>query len=137
MSGSCREPDAIDDDRVEVMRMNRWMWCVLIVVGALALSGHARAQSLTCGIKPIPDPGCRIGRCVNGEWEQVCDRSPGLTCGIKPIAEVGCRIGRCVNGEWEQVCDRSPSLTCGIKPIPEVGCRIGRCVNGEWEQVCD
>ncbi len=33
MSGSCREPDAIDDDRVEVMRMNRWMWCVLIVVG--------------------------------------------------------------------------------------------------------
>ena len=59
---------------------------------------------LKCGIKPIPDIGCKIGRCVNGAWEQVCDRSSGVTCGIKPIPNVGCKIGRCVNGQWEQVC---------------------------------
>jgi hypothetical protein len=53
--------------------MNKWLWCVLIVVGALALSGGAWAQNLTCGLKPIPDVGCRIGRCVDGAWEQVCD----------------------------------------------------------------
>ena len=28
---------------------------------------------LSCGIKPIPAVGCRIGRCVDGVWEQVCD----------------------------------------------------------------
>jgi hypothetical protein len=60
MTGSCREPDAIDDDRMEVTRMNRWMWCVLIVVVALAPAGGAEAQNLTCGIKPIPDVGCRL-----------------------------------------------------------------------------
>jgi len=25
-----------------------------------------------CGFKPFPRLGCRIGRCVNGQWEQVC-----------------------------------------------------------------
>jgi len=92
--------------------------------------------TLKCGIKPIPEIGCRIGRCVDGMWEQICDTSPTISCGIKPIPNVGCRIGQCVNGQWEQVCDVSPTISCGIKPIPDVGCKIGRCVNGEWEQVC-
>ena len=85
--------------------MNPWLRCLLIVAGMLALSSFASAQSLTCGIRPIPGVGCRIGRCVDGAWEQVCDQSPGLSCGIKPIPNVGCRIGRCVDGAWEQVCD--------------------------------
>jgi hypothetical protein len=61
--------------------------------------------TIKCGIKPIPEVGCRIGQCVNGQWEQVCDVSPTISCGIKPIPEIGCKIGRCVDGEWEQVCD--------------------------------
>ena len=58
-------------------------------VAALAITvpAVAPAQNLTCGLKPIPEIGCRIGRCVNGAWEQICDRNPGLSCGIKPIAE--------------------------------------------------
>ena len=58
-----------------------------------------------CGFKPLPDFGCKIGLCVDGEWEQVCDKNrSSFTCGIKPIPDVGCRIGRCVDGAWEQVC---------------------------------
>jgi hypothetical protein len=98
--------------------------------------GAGAAQNLNCGIKPIPEIGCRIGRCVNGAWEQICDQNPGLSCGIKPIAELGCRVGRCVDGAWEQICDQNPGLSCGLKPIPAIGCRIGRCVDGVWEQVC-
>lgn len=99
--------------------------------------GYASGSAtLACGIKPIPDIGCRIGRCVDGAWEQVCDSAPMLTCGIRPIPDIGCRIGRCVDGAWEQICDSAPTLSCGIKPIPEIGCHIGRCVDGAWEQVC-
>lgn len=90
-----------------------------------------------CGIKPIPKIGCRIGRCTDGGWEQICDSSPMLSCGIKPIPNVGCRIGRCVDGAWEQICDANSSLSCGIKPIPKIGCSIGRCVDGRWEQICN
>jgi hypothetical protein len=78
---------------------------VLLAVVAASVTLTAAAQSLTCGLKPIPALGCRIGRCVNGEWEQICDQNPGLTCGLKPIPAIGCRIGRCVDGVWEQVCD--------------------------------
>jgi hypothetical protein len=45
--------------------MNKWLWCALVVMTALVLSGGAWAQSLSCGIKPIPEIGCRIGRCVD------------------------------------------------------------------------
>lgn len=31
------------------------------------------SSSVSCGIKPIPDVGCKIGRCVDGQWKQVCD----------------------------------------------------------------
>ena len=92
---------------------------------------------MNCGIRPIANIGCRIGRCVDGAWEQVCDSNPGISCGIKPIPNIGCRIGRCVGSEWEQVCDSNPGISCGIKPIPNIGCRIGRCVGSEWEQVCN
>jgi hypothetical protein len=110
---------------------------VLLFVSLAAVVPIASAQNLTCGLKPIPALGCRIGRCVNGAWEQICDRNPALSCGLKPIPEIGCRIGRCVDGVWEQVCDSNPALSCGLKPIPAVGCRIGRCVDGMWEQVCN
>jgi hypothetical protein len=91
----------------------------------------------SCGIRPIPNIGCRIGRCVDGHWEQICDSSPALSCGMKPNPNIGCRIGRCVDGGWEQVCDSNSALTCGIKPIPKIGCQVGRCVDGRWEQLCN
>ena len=40
---------------------------------AACLPMPAPAQNLICGIKPIPELGCRIGRCVDGAWEQICD----------------------------------------------------------------
>jgi len=100
----------------------------------LLLSGFAFAQS--CGIKPISHIGCKVGRCVDGKWEQVCDPHIVSSCAIKPIPHIGCKIGRCVDGEWEQVCDPHIVSSCAIKPIPHIGCKIGRCVDGEWEQVC-
>jgi hypothetical protein len=89
------------------MRRDYFFAWLATTVAALAITvpGVAPAQNLTCGLKPIPEIGCRIGRCVNGAWEQICDRNPGLSCGIKPIPAIGCRIGRCVDGVWEQVCD--------------------------------
>ncbi len=91
----------------------------------------SQSFAYSCGIKPIPNIGCRIGRCIDGDWEQICNN---MTCGIKPIPNIGCRIGRCIDGSWEQVCN---NMTCGIKPIPNIGCQIGRCVDGHWEQVCN
>jgi len=29
--------------------------------------------SMTCGFAPLPRLGCSIGRCVNGQWEQICN----------------------------------------------------------------
>lgn len=117
---------------------------LLVLVGALLLTSIPLPRSesiaqgaLACGIRPLPEIGCRIGRCVDGHWEQICDRNPSLTCGIKPIPNVGCRIGRCVSGGWEQICDSAPMLSCGIKPIPRIGCQVGRCVDGHWEQICN
>ena len=46
---------------------------LLLVAASLAVVSSSSAQNLTCGIKPIPEIGCRIGRCVDGMWEQVCD----------------------------------------------------------------
>jgi len=86
-------------------RRRTFLVAMIAVSACLVWPVNATAQNLTCGLKPIPIIGCRIGRCVDGAWEQMCDQSPGLSCGIKPIANVGCRIGRCVDGAWEQVCD--------------------------------
>lgn len=61
----------------------------------------------SCGIvKPIPDSGCKITRCFNGQWEQTCTgAAASVGCGFEPIPAFGCRIGNCVNGEWEQICN--------------------------------
>ena len=29
--------------------------------------------SMVCGFAPLPRLGCSIGRCVNGQWEQICN----------------------------------------------------------------
>jgi hypothetical protein len=77
---------------------------VILLVVATLIPVSGGAQSLSCGLRPLPKLGCRIGRCVDGAWEQICDRSPELSCGLRPLPKLGCRIGRCVNGVWEQVC---------------------------------
>jgi len=71
----------------------------LLAIIFLIPSVSSADGTLKCGIKPIPKVGCRIGRCVDGMWEQICDTSPILNCGIKPIPDIGCRIGQCVNGQ--------------------------------------
>jgi hypothetical protein len=58
--------------------MTRQPWiCIAIVLAGSIAAPDVRAQNLTCGIKPIPAMGCRIGRCVTGAWEQICDNNPG------------------------------------------------------------
>ena len=143
--GSPREPRPSQDGILDrgftegavMPRIRIAFGALLLLAVSSCTPPAASAQNLTCGLKPIPALGCRIGRCGNGAWEQICDSNPGLSCGLKPIPAVGCRVGRCVDGGWEQICDQSPGLSCGLKPIPAVGCRIGRCVDGAWEQVCD
>lgn len=97
----------------------------------------AQISGLNCGLKPLPKLGYRIGRCINGQWEQVSEGySSGLNCGLKPLPQLGYKIGRCINGQWEQVSEGySSGLNCGLKPIPKLGYKIGRCINGQWEQV--
>jgi hypothetical protein len=97
----------------------------------------AQASAFNCGLKPLPQLGYEIGRCINGRWEQVSKRaSSPLNCGHKPLPQLGYEIGRCINGQWEQISKRTnSSLNCGLKPHPRLGYRIGRCINGQWEQV--
>ena len=83
----------------------RTLGFTVLVLSFLFPAGSYAGGTLKCGIKPIPNIGCRIGRCVDGQWEQVCDSTPTLSCGIKPLPDIGCKIGRCVDGKWEQVCD--------------------------------
>ena len=91
------------------MTLNKQGFWGLLASGVLlfltGLEFTLASGELHCGLKPLPEIGCHIGRCVDGEWEQVCDTSPSLVCGLKPLPEIGCRIGRCVDGQWEQVCD--------------------------------
>ena len=83
----------------------------LILSGIILLNGFispptfAQWSTTNCGIKPIPQLGYEIGRCVNGQWEQVSSSKTtnSINCGIKPIPQLGYKIGRCVNGRWEQV----------------------------------
>ena len=134
-----------------IMKVHAMKYYILFALLALASlpfrANFAQAPSSTpvilaqsginCGIKPLPRLGYRIGRCINGQWEQVSDRgTSGINCGTKPLPRLGYRIGRCINGQWEQVSDRGTSgINCGIKPLPRIGYRIGRCINGQWEQV--
>jgi hypothetical protein len=99
----------------------------------------AQSSAFNCGFKPLPKLGYEIGRCINGEWEQVSKggTSAAMNCGFKPLPALGYEIGRCINGEWEQVSKggTSSAFNCGFKPLPRLGYKIGRCINGEWEQV--
>lgn len=87
----------------------------LIALFAL-VSGVAFAQNQTgssnqtppnpgCGIKPVPSLGCRIGQCVNGHWEEICDKNPFISCGPQPAEVAGCKIGDCISGKWTQICN--------------------------------
>lgn len=127
----------VNPEESALMRISLQIAVLTVSILMVAVSPGASAQSASCGLKPLPELGCRIGRCVNGAWEQICDSNPVLSCGIRPTPSLGCRIGRCVDGVWEQICDRMPTLSCGLKPIPNLGCRIGRCVDGVWEQICN
>jgi hypothetical protein len=97
----------------------------------------AQLGSMNCGFKPFPKLGYRIGRCIDGEWEQVStEASSGMNCGFKPFPKLGYKIGRCIGGEWEQIStEASSGMNCGFKPFPKLGYKIGRCIGGEWEQV--
>lgn len=44
-----------------------------LVLFSMLLTLNVSANS--CGYKPYPNFGCKIGRCVNGAWEQVCGES--------------------------------------------------------------
>jgi hypothetical protein len=114
-----------------------------MLFAVLVCAASAAAQDLPCGIKPIPEPNCRIGNCVEGEWEQICPEDPTGACGIKPLPAVGCRINGCVDGRWQEICGdgdwvREPEpIPCGLRPLPPAGCRVGQCVEGDWEIECD
>lgn len=57
---------------------------VFIIIFVL-LPAYSYAQN--CGFKPNPQFGCKIGRCVNGKWEQVCGGSE-LDSDAKSINEM-------------------------------------------------
>ena len=92
--------------------------------------------NMTCGLPPLPQMGCRVGACVDGQWQQICDQAPTKSCGLPPLPDPGCQIGECVDGRWQEVCNQSPAMSCGLPPLPALGCRIGACVDGRWQQVC-
>ena len=89
------------------------------IVYADDIFSNQQATSLSCGIKPIPQTGCRIGQCVNGKWQQVCSKTSNT-----------------YNNNSTYGNQQATSLSCGLKPLPKSGCRIGSCINGRWEQVC-
>ena len=80
-----------------------------------------------CGTKPLPSLGCKIGDCVNGRWETVCD------CGVKPVRNRGCKVTECKDGKWVEDCSKRkcPSL----KTLSAPGCKV-ECEEGEWIQKC-
>ncbi len=67
------------------MTLNKNSFWALVGSGVLlfltGLEFTLASGELQCGLKPLPDLGCRIDRCVDGSWEQVCDTSPTLNCG--------------------------------------------------------
>ena len=55
--------------------MTRQPWIFIAIVLAASIAApDVLAQNLTCGIKPIPAIGCRIGRCVDGVCAYSDDR---------------------------------------------------------------
>ena len=116
----------------------RRIGAALVVAGLCAWgpAPSALAQP-SCGPQPIPDPGCVIGSCVDGKWQQQCPYDDMIKCGPKPIPSLGCIVGSCVDGRWERLCADDSAIACGPKPeYPPVGCRVGECVDGVWQLIC-
>lgn len=108
----------------------------ILIMSFLLLGMGCQAYAADCGPRPLPEGGCKVGTCVNGQWEQICTPSTTLPCGIKPVAGPGCKIGNCVDGNWEQICNKKSFISCGPQPSPSQGCTVGKCVDGKWEQIC-
>ncbi|TNF00775.1 MAG: hypothetical protein EP326_05995 [Deltaproteobacteria bacterium] len=81
----------------------------------------------SCGPKPVPNVGCKVGDCENGSWKMECG------CGLKPLPSKGCKITECKDGKWEEDCSnrKCPS----IKPMTSPGCKV-ECNEGVWQQNC-
>jgi hypothetical protein len=110
----------------------------LLVAGLCAWGPAPSAFAQTpCGPQPIPEPGCAIGICVDGKWQQNCPYDDMIKCGPKPIPRLGCILGSCVNGRWELNCSDDVAVACGPKPAyAPAGCRVGECVDGVWQVIC-
>jgi hypothetical protein len=91
----------------------------LISLIVLLFCVHTQAQSLVCGLKPLPKVGCKIGQCIDGKWQQVCSNKNPYSNNNSPFGN-----------------QQATNLSCGIKPIPPVGCKIGQCIDGKWQKVC-
>jgi len=116
----------------------RRIGAALVVAGLCAWGPAPSVLAQTpCGPQPIPSPGCLIGSCVGGKWQQQCPYDDMITCGPKPIPNLGCVVGNCVNGRWERLCSDDYATNCGAKPdYAPVGCRVGECVDGVWQLIC-
>jgi len=44
---------------------------ILLLMGVFVSPAFGQSSSLNCGLKPLPNLGYKIGRCINGRWEQV------------------------------------------------------------------
>lgn len=110
---------------------------LLLASPVFALDFLKQAALINCSVKPLPQPGCTIGSCVNGQWQQNCSGNALLSCGPKPLPQPGCSIGECINNQWQQLCSfPDKQLQCGVKPLPQPGCHIGECIQGKWQNVC-
>lgn len=144
---------SVIDQRTKATVMQALLRTLVVLIASLTFSSYSLSQtatvgegqrlilaqlsSMNCGLKPLPQLGYEIGRCINGQWEQVSkSNSSNMNCGLKPLPQLGYEIGRCINGQWEQVSkSNSSNINCGLKPLPKLGHVIGRCINGQWEQV--
>jgi hypothetical protein len=50
----------------------------LLIIFSISINAYgddglifSQYSTMNCGLKPIPKIGYRIGRCINGRWEQV------------------------------------------------------------------
>ena len=120
------------------MQRLRIAFGVLVLLAVSSCTPYAAsAQNLTCGLKPIPAVGCRVGRCVNGALGTGVRFQSGAL--LRTQTDSGRRVpGRAVC-RWRLGADlRSESgVVLWLEADPAIGCRIGRCVDGAWEQVCD
>ena len=85
----------------------KYLFAFLISLPAMSLAQYGGA--LSCGLKPLGNPGCRQV-CINGSWNEVCDKPSNgydpsiMACGMKPMIQYGCKAS-CMNGKWVEVCE--------------------------------